>query len=167
MSILSLFSFFPFLSIYFLVLFSLLYFPLGNLLQFCFPVSALVLFLTGKYNFLFPLFTGSVCCTLFLLDYFHFAHGYCVYSIILIINCLILLLPFVWCSSLVSHFWIFVLICFNYCHNKPLVESSFLTRDQALRLWSVSPDSKTIDHQRTNTREYQIVRPHTKETTRI
>ena len=48
---------------------------------------------------------------------------------------------------------------------RPLVESSFLTRDQALSLSSESTDSKTLDYQRTNPREYQIVRTHTKETT--
>ena len=48
---------------------------------------------------------------------------------------------------------------------KLLVESLFLTRDQALSLWSGSTDSKTLDYQRTNPREYQIVRTHTKETT--
>ena len=42
-----------------------------------------------------------------------------------------------------------------------------LERDQALSLWSGSTDSKTIDNQRTNAREYQIVRTHTKETTGI
>ena len=31
-------------------------------------------------------------------------------------------------------------------------------RDQALSLWSGSTDSKTLDYQRTNPREYQIVR---------
>ena len=35
----------------------------------------LVLLLTGKYNFLFPLFVGSIYGTLFLFDCFHFAHG--------------------------------------------------------------------------------------------
>ena len=30
------------------------------------------------------------------------------------------------------------------------MESSFLTRDQALNLWSGSTDSKTLDQQRTN-----------------
>ena len=42
--------------------------------------------------------------------------------------------------------------CFNLtqCHNKPLVESSFLTRDKALSLWSGSTDSKTLDFQRTD-----------------
>ena len=39
------------------------------------------------------------------------------------------------------------------------------TRDQALSLWSGSTDSKTLDHQRTNSRGYKIVRIHTKETT--
>ena len=47
------------------------------------------------------------------------------------------------------------------------MESFFLTRDQALSLWSGSTDSKTLDSQRTNPREYQIVRTHTKETTWI
>jgi len=36
--------FFPFLSIYLLVLFSLFYFPLDTLLLFCFPLCALVSF---------------------------------------------------------------------------------------------------------------------------
>ena len=36
--------------------------------------------------------------------------------------------------------------------------------DQAPSLWSGSTDSKTLDYQRTNPREYQIVRTHTKET---
>ena len=47
------------------------------------------------------------------------------------------------------------------------MESSFLTRDQALSLWSGSTDPKTLDDQRTNLRGYQIVRTHTKETTCI
>ena len=38
-------------------------------------------------------------------------------------------------------------------------------RDQALSLWSGSTDPKTLDYQRTNPWEYQIVRTHTKETT--
>ena len=38
-------------------------------------------------------------------------------------------------------------------------------RDQALSLCSGSTDSKTLDKQRTNPGEYQIVRIHTKETT--
>ena len=47
------------------------------------------------------------------------------------------------------------------------MESLFLTKDQALSLWSGSTDSKTLDYQRTNLRGYQIVRAYTKETTRI
>ena len=47
------------------------------------------------------------------------------------------------------------------------MESSFLTRDQALSLWSGRTDSKTVDYQKTNPRDYQIVRTHTKETTSI
>ena len=39
-----------------------------------------------------------------------------------------------------------------------------LGRDQELSFWSGSTESKTLDYQRTNTREYQIVRTHTKET---
>ena len=35
------------------------------------------------------------------------------------------------------------------------MESSFLTRDQTLSLWSGSIDSKTLDYQRTNPTEYQ------------
>ena len=38
-------------------------------------------------------------------------------------------------------------------------------RDQALSFWSGSTDSNILDYQRTNLREYQIVRTHTKETT--
>ena len=37
--------------------------------------------------------------------------------------------------------------------------------DKALSLWSGSTDSNALDYQRTNPREYQIVRTHTKETT--
>ena len=45
----------------------------------------------------------------------------------------------------------FLDICLNLTkyHKKPPVESLFLTRDQALSPWSVSTDSKTLDHQRT------------------
>jgi len=37
-------------------------------------------------------------------------------------------------------------------------------RDQALILWSGSTDSKILDYQKTNHREYQTVRTHTKKT---
>jgi len=40
------------------------------------------------------------------------------------------------------------------------VESFFLNRDQGLGLWSGRTDSKTLDYQRTNPRDYQIVRSH-------
>ena len=60
--------------------------------------------------------------------------------------------------------FLFLDICFNAITNPP-VESSFLNIDQALRLWSGSTDSKTLDYQRTNPREYQIVRTHTKKAT--
>ena len=40
-------------------------------------------------------------------------------------------------------------------------------QEQAQSLWSGSTDSKTLDYQRTNPREYQIVRTHTVETTWI
>ena len=40
------------------------------------------------------------------------------------------------------------------------MESLFLTRDQALSLWSGSTDSKTLGYQRTDPREYQIVNSH-------
>ena len=43
----------------------------------------------------------------------------------------------------------------------------FQTQDQALSLWSQNADSKTLDYQRTNPREYQILRIITKETTWI
>ena len=43
----------------------------------------------------------------------------------------------------------------------------FLEGDQALSLWSGSTESKTLDNQKTNSRECQIVRTHTKETTWI
>jgi len=38
-------------------------------------------------------------------------------------------------------------------------------RNQALSLWSGSTDAKTLSYQRTNFREYQRERTHTKETT--
>ena len=63
----------------------------------------------------------------------------------------------IWGSSLVYHFWIFVLISLHAITN-PLV-------GQALSLWSGSTNSKTLDYQRTDPREYQIVRTHTKKTT--
>jgi len=63
-------------------------------------------------------------------------------------------------SSLVTHFGVFVLISLNAIRNYLWN----LTRDQAQSLWSGSTDSKTLKYQRTNPREYQIVRTHAKET---
>ena len=65
----------------------------------------------------------------------------------------------IWGSSLVYHFWVFVLISLHAITN-PLV-------GQALSLWSGSTNSKTLDYQRADPREYQIVRTHTKQTTWI
>ena len=48
-----------------------------------------------------------------------------------------------------------------------LVSRFACSRDQALSLWTGSTDSKTLDYQRTNLRDYQIVRTHKKETTWI
>ena len=39
----------------------------------------------------------------------------------------------------------------------------YTTRDQALNLWSGNTDFEILDYQRTNPREYQIVRTHTNE----
>ena len=44
------------------------------------------------------------------------------------------------------------------------MESLFLTRDEAPSLWSESIDSQALDYERTNPREYQIVRTHTGDT---
>ena len=61
----------------------------------------------------------------------------------------------------------FLDISFNLtlCHNKPLVESSFLNTDHVLSFWGGSTDSKTLDYQRINPRENKIVSNHTKEST--
>ena len=42
------------------------------------------------------------------------------------------------------------------------VLEGILGRDQALGLWGGSTHSKTLGYQGTNSREYQIVRTHTK-----
>ena len=67
-------------------------FPSQHLALVLFSTFCRSLFCSGRYNFWFPLFAGSVCCTLFLLDCFDFAYGFtciCVYSIklyIVVIN---------------------------------------------------------------------------------
>ena len=47
--------------------------------------------------------------------------------------------------------FLFLDICFSLtqCNNTPLVESSFLIRDQSLSLWRRSTNSKTLDYQKT------------------
>ena len=92
----------------------------------CFPVCVLVSFvLNCIYKFWFPLFAGSIYCTLFLLDCFDFAYGYiciCVYSVtlfIVVINlCLFVgLLQFygVFLFLFLLSFFI-ILIFFNLLH---------------------------------------------------
>ena len=110
------------------------------------------------------MFTGSIYCTSFFVGLssicswvymymciFHYFNYYLPDSVTTI------------CLRFIFGF-LFLGICFNLtlCHNKPLVESSFLSRDQALSLWSGNIDSKTLDYQRTNPRECQIVRTHTR-----
>ena len=69
----SFFSFFPFFLKYVLTLFFIALFPTWYLALVLFSsFCLLVLFLTGKYNFWFPLFAGSIYCTL--LDCFDFAY---------------------------------------------------------------------------------------------
>ena len=68
------------------VLFSLLYSPVGTLLQFCFPACSLVSFVLVDIIFWFSLFAGSIYCTLFLLDCSDFAYRcICVQSVTLFI----------------------------------------------------------------------------------
>ena len=87
------------------------------LVFFFFPVCALVLFLSGKHNFGFPLFTGSAYCTLCLLDCSDFVHG-CKYMYVCVFHYFNYYLPdFVWGSSLVSRFWVFVLFSLNAITN--------------------------------------------------
>ena len=58
-----------------------LVFPFFFLFVFLQFVFQLVLFLTDRYNFWFPFFTGSIYCTLLFLDCFDFAYGYiCIFS---------------------------------------------------------------------------------------
>ena len=83
-------------------------------------VLQLVLVLTGKYNFLFPLFTGSVHCTLFLLDCFDFAYGcicICVYSVtlfIVVINLCIYVGLLQFCGVFLFFFFFFLLPFFLF-----------------------------------------------------
>ena len=75
-----------FVNFVFIALFPTWHLALVSFSSLCF--SQLVLFLIGKYNFWFPLFTRSIYFTLFLLDCFDFAYGnicICIYSVTLCI----------------------------------------------------------------------------------
>ena len=84
-------SFFPFLSTYLLVFFSFIFialFTTWHLALVFFSSLCFSYFCSGRHNFWFPLFAGSIYCTLFLLDCFDFAYGcicICVYSVTLFI----------------------------------------------------------------------------------
>ena len=61
-------------------------FPNGHLALVLLSRLCFSYFCSGRYNFLFPLFAGSIYCSLFLLDYFDFAYGcicICVHSVTL------------------------------------------------------------------------------------
>jgi len=60
-------------------------------------------------------------------------------------------------------FWVYILTSLYVITN--CAECSFLTIDQSLSLWSGGTDSKTLDYQRTDPSEYQIVRTPTKQPT--
>ena len=63
-------------------------FPSQHLALVLFSSFCLSLFCSGRYNFWFPLFAGSVYYILFLLECFDFAYGWiciCVYSVTLFI----------------------------------------------------------------------------------
>ena len=113
----------------------------------------LILFLTGKYVFLFPLFPVSIYCTLFLLDCFDFAFR-CVYIYVCVcvFHYFNYYFPDFLTAICLGFLFIFSFwgICFilTQCHNKPIVESLFLTEGQALKLWSGNTDSKTLDNRR-------------------
>ena len=143
-------------------------FPPDALLSFCFPACDWVSFvLTSKYNFWFPLFARSIYCVF--LGLFSLCSWVCMYMCIFhYVNYYLPDFVTAICLGFIFGFS-FLDICFTHpwCHKKPLVKSLFLTRDQTLSLWSGSTDSKTLDYQRINPMEYQIVRTHTKETTWI
>ena len=98
----------------------------------------LVLFLTGKYNFLFPLFTGSIYYALYLLDCFHFA---LLPDFLTVIG-----LRFIFDLSFLN-----ILLSFNTIQTT----CGIFVPDQRSNPepLSGSTDSKTLDYQRTNPRE--------------
>ena len=97
---------------------------------------------------------------------FDSAHGYMYICILHYINYYFPDFVPTICLGFIFDF-LFLNILFNLteCHNKPLVESLFLTQDQALRLSSGSTDFNAPEYQRTNPRDCQIVRTDTKEAT--
>ena len=91
---------------------------------------------SGTYNFWFPLFAGSIYCTLFLLECFDFAYGcicICIYSVtlsVVVINlCLYIGLLQFWGVSfffplsffnfnflnLLYFFYTYSFVCLSYC----------------------------------------------------
>ena len=73
-------------------------------------------FCSGRYNFWFPLFTGSTYCTLLLLDCFDFAHGcVCVCVYVYFISLTIICLMFN-CHLSEDLLW---LLIFGYLFNLP------------------------------------------------
>ena len=75
------------LNIFVSFIFSAL-FPSWHLALILFSALCFSYFCSGRYHFEFPLFTGSIYCTLFLLDCSDFVYGcicICVYSVTLFI----------------------------------------------------------------------------------
>ena len=92
-------------------------FPTWHLALVLFSSLCFNQFCSGRYNFWFPLFTGSIYCTLFLLDCFDFAYGcVCIFHYFnyylpdfVTTICLGFILGF--------FFWVFVLISLNIITN--------------------------------------------------
>ena len=98
-----------FLSTYLLVLFSLLYFPLGTLFQFCFPVCALVSFVLADRIFDFLSLPGKFivlhfCWTVLILLMGIYLYGYIQSHFLLLLQTSVSMLGF--CSS-VEFSWFF------------------------------------------------------------
>ena len=113
-----------------LVLFSLFYSPIGTLLLLLLSSFFFSQFCSHRYNFWFPLFAGSIYCTLFLLDCFDFVYGciyVCVCSVTLFIVVIKLCLyvgllqflefpfsSFFLSSSIFFSFLFFIVLIFNF-----------------------------------------------------
>ena len=91
---------------------------------FCFPVSDFSQFCFGRYNFWFPLFAGSIYCTLCLLvcsDFDYRCLCICVYSVtlfIVVINFCLYIWVLQFCGVLLFsfffHFFSFLFYNFNF-----------------------------------------------------